>query len=160
MHGCNFHCSFEGAISKKKLLQACAETFRRWAKDATFANGEHHLVKVQPKASANGNAAAEGGKKSVSVSSADVVCPACGKTYNGTRGLASDGRSCPGQAGAAEADKSRRQKTRRAANAVATSRLQARILLPEKKRPGRTCARELSLQICSGICSRITYIHT
>ena len=88
VHGCNFHCSFEGAISKKKLLQACTETFRRWAKGATFANWEHHLVKVQPKASANGNAAAEGGK-----------------TYNGTRGLASDGRSCPGQAGAAEADK-------------------------------------------------------
>ena len=36
-------------------------------------------------------------------SSTDVVCPACAKVCNGTRGLASHKRSCPGQAGAAEA---------------------------------------------------------
>ena len=102
VHDCDIHCSFEGMIPNQKLLRACAQTVRRWAKaDPTFDCEEHHRVQTQPKASKSGATY----KTSLFGSSTDMVCPTCGKTSNGTRGLASHGRSFLGQAGAAEADK-------------------------------------------------------
>ena len=43
-HGCDVRCSFEGEITKQKLTQACAMTFRHWAADASLAYVEHHVV--------------------------------------------------------------------------------------------------------------------
>ena len=61
VHGCNLHCSFEGAISKQKLMQACAETFRRWAKDASLAYEEHHVVEERPAAAQSAASMPEAG---------------------------------------------------------------------------------------------------
>ena len=48
VHGCNLQCSFGGAVTKQKLMQACAETFRRWAKDASLAYADHHVIEKRP----------------------------------------------------------------------------------------------------------------
>ena len=46
--GCNLRCSFGGAVTKQKLMQACAETFRRWAKDASLAYADHRVIEKRP----------------------------------------------------------------------------------------------------------------
>ena len=54
-------CTFEAAVTKQKLMQACAMIFRHWAgADAALAYQEHRVVDTRPapaQAAASGSAA-------------------------------------------------------------------------------------------------------
>ena len=101
-------------------------------------------------------AAAESGamdKGSLSGSSTDVPCPACGKTCHGIAALRRTSATALGSRVPLRLAWSRRQKSRRAADAVAASRLQAMMLLQEKQqRAGGAGAGELSPRRCQLTC--------
>ena len=156
-------------------LQEAADVMENAARDilehnqhppsAAFTDDDQEQA-AQPEASANGNAVVEGGAGDVEGAAAesgaidngslpgsftDVPCPACGKTCNGTRGVRRTSATALGSRVPLRLAWGRRQKSRRAADAVAASRLQARILLQEKQQRAGG-AGELSPRRCQLMC--------
>ena len=84
-------CSFEGAITKQKLMQACAMTFRHWAVDASLAYEEHRVVDKRlavPQSAASSSDAVPVNQIAVRSSVEDVKAMAQGLTHSECHSLA------------------------------------------------------------------------
>ena len=71
-------CTFEAAVTKQKLMQACAMTFRHWGgADAAMAYQEHRVVDTRPALTqaAASSSAASGSAASGSVASGSEAAP-------------------------------------------------------------------------------------